>query len=232
MAIEPIQEVTEEENAWNGPPKASPARRAQSYSDFYFAVTEFSRNEAVLQRKSSWGQQYQNSQSEASGELDFEAEFGAIEDRLLDESHADYQTYLEQLELSDSHLDNLLSTTSSTLDLLSTLSDSFRAVEAQTEAFRQQCESLVAEQRRLTMLADAIDENVQYYTYLEPMTRRLNAPGAANLVKGKDFPEMLSNLDNCLVYMESHPKQLESATYRSKYRLLYERPRCSWFCRV
>ncbi|KAF7191690.1 Conserved oligomeric Golgi complex subunit 3 [Pseudocercospora fuligena] len=223
VAIEPIQEVTEEENAWNGPPKASPARRAQSYSDFYFAVTEFSRNEAVLQRKSSWGQQYQKSQSEASGELDFEAEFGAIEDKLLDESHADYQTYLEQLEQSDSHLDNLLSTTSSTLDLLSTLSDSFRAVEAQTEAFRQQCESLVAEQRRLTMLADAIDENVRYYTYLEPMTRRLNAPGAANLVKGEDFPEMLSDLDNCLAYMESHPKHKESATYRSRYRLLLTR---------
>ncbi|EME78011.1 uncharacterized protein MYCFIDRAFT_191302 [Pseudocercospora fijiensis CIRAD86] len=205
------------------PVDACPARRAQSYSDFYFAVTEFSRNEAVLQRKSSLGQQYQNFQSEAPRELDFEAEFGAIEDRLLDESHADYQTYLEQLELSDSHLDNLLSTTSSTLDLLSTLSDSFRAVEAQTEAFRQQCESLVAEQRRLTMLADAIDENVQYYTYLEPMTRSLNAPGAANLVNGKDFPEMLSHLDNCLAYMESHPKHKESATYRSRYRLLLTR---------
>ena len=72
-------------------------------------------------------------------------------------------------------------------------------------------------------LADAIEENARYYTYLEPMTRRLNAPGAANLVKGKDFPEMLSNLDNCLAYMEAHPKHKESATYRSRYRLLLTR---------
>ena len=107
--------------------------------------------------------------------------------------------------------------------MLSTLSNSFNAVESQTEQFRQQCESLLTEQKRLESLADAIEENARYYTYLEPMTRRLNAPGAANLVKGQDFPEMLSNLDNCIAYMEAHPKHRESATYRSKYKLLLTR---------
>lgn len=134
-----------------------------------------------------------------------------------------YQTYQEQLELSGAHLDNLLSSTRSSLALLDTLAKSFEAVEAQTTAFRLQCETLLTEQKRLESLADAIEENARYYTYLEPMTRRLNAPGAANLVKGDDFPEMLSNLDNCLAYMESHPKHLESATYRSRYRLLLTR---------
>ena len=156
-------------------------------------------------------------------ELGFDTEFSALEEQLLDESHAGYQTYLEQLQLSDSHLDNLLSSTKSTLDLLSTLSNSFKSVETQTDAFRQQGESLITEQRRLETLADAIEQNARYYTYLEPMTRRLNAPGAANLVKGKDFPEMLSNLDSCLAYMEAHPKHKESATYRSRYRLLLTR---------
>ena len=142
---------------------------------------------------------------------------------LLEKSLAGYQTYLEQLQLSSSHLGNLLESTQNTLSLLSTLSDSFKSVETQTNAFQQQCESLITEQRRLEQMADAIEENARYYTYLEPMTRRLNAPGAANLVKGHDFPEMLSNLDNCLAYMESHPKHKESATYRSRYRfcLLY-----------
>lgn len=159
----------------------------------------------------------------ANAELEFDAEFSSLESQLLDESHAGYQTYYEQLQLSSSHLDSLLSSTQATLDLLSTLSASFKSVEAQTDAFRQQCESLITEQRRLEGLADDVEENARYYTYLEPMTRRLNAPGAANLVKGKDFPEMLSNLDNCLAYMEAHPKHKESATYRSRYRLLLTR---------
>ncbi|KAK4497477.1 hypothetical protein PRZ48_011928 [Zasmidium cellare] len=222
VAIEPIQEVAEDEDAWSGPPKATVARRAQSYSDFYHVVNAYTKQEAALERKKSLDLQ-QNVQHVGSAELDFESEFAALEDDLLDQSHWGYQTYQEQLELSDSHLEGLLSSTTDTLAILSNLSSSFRAVEAQTDAFRQQCESLINEQRRLTSLADALDENVQYYKYLEPMTRRLNAPGAANLVKGRDFPEMLSNLDNCLAYMESHPKHKESATYRSRYRLLLTR---------
>ena len=115
-----------------------------------------------------------------------------------------YRHYYDQLELSQSHLDSLLTKTTSTLDLLSTLSASFRAVEAQTTAFRNQCEGLLVEQERLTKLADDIGENVQYYNYLEPLTRRLNAPGAGNSVGSKGFSDMLSQLDQCLDYMQAH----------------------------
>jgi hypothetical protein len=185
-------------------------------------VTRLSENGDGVQRKNSLDHGTSD-EAIADLELDFENDFVALEDRLLEESHAQYERYADQLLLSDSHLGSLLSSTDDTLELLSSLSASFDAVAAQTEAFRQQCESLVVERRRLTGLADAIEDNARYYTYLEPMTRRLNAPGAANLVKGSDFPEMLSSLDSCLVYMESHPKQLESATYRAKYRLLLTR---------
>jgi hypothetical protein len=185
-------------------------------------VTRLSEKEDGLQRKNSLDHGVKG-EAAADLELDFENEFTALEDHLLEESHAQYESYAEQLLLSDSQLSGLLSSTDDTLELLSSLSASFDAVAAQTEAFRQQCESLVVERRRLTGLADAIEDNARYYTYLEPMTRRLNAPGAANLVKGSDFSEMLSSLDSCLVYMESHPKQLESATYRAKYRLLLTR---------
>lgn len=222
MAIEPIQEVGEDDDAWSGPPRASIACRAQSYSDFHDVVRAHSKKKGRRARKNSLDTS-SASVLPQTAELDFEAEYGDIEELLLDESHAEYQAYLEQLELSDTHLDNLLLSTTNTLDVLSALSDSFKAVEAQTEAFRQQCEDLVIEQRRLTGLADAIDENAQYYAYLEPMTRRLNAPSASSLVKGNDFLDMLSNLDNCLAYMESHPKHKESATYRSRYRLLLTR---------
>lgn len=185
-------------------------------------VTSYAKRGRKIERKRSWDSQ-EHDKIGQHAELEFDDEFASLEDRLLEESHAGYQTYLEQLQMSTSHLDNLLSSTQNTLSLLSTLSDSFKSVEAQTDAFRQQCESLITEQRRLETLADAIEENARYYTYLEPMTRRLNAPGAANLVKGKDFPEMLSNLDNCLAYMESHPNHKDSATYRSRYRLLLTR---------
>lgn len=131
--------------------------------------------------------------------------------------------YEEQLQMSQDHLESLLASTASTLDLLSSLSESFKAVEAQTTAFQAQCESLMSEQKRITKLADDMDQNVQYYTYLEPITRRLNAPGAGKLVRSKEFPDMLANLDNCLAYMEAHTTQREAPIYRSRYKLLLTR---------
>ncbi|KAL5376967.1 hypothetical protein DPSP01_010076 [Paraphaeosphaeria sporulosa] len=68
-----------------------------------------------------------------------------------------------------------------------------------------------------------MEQNLRYYLYLEPMTKRLNAPGAAAIVRGSDFTDMLANLDSCLDYMHAHPKHRESATYRSRYRLLLTR---------
>lgn len=222
VVIEAIAESSEDDSPWNGPPKATLARRAQSYTDFYHVVTRYSSKEDELKRRASLDIDV-NPETNAYVELQFDSDFSHVEDALLEQSHGRYDTYREQLHLSSAHLDNLLSSTNSTLSLLASLSTSFDAVEAQTDAFRQQCESLISEQRRLDALADALDENARYYTYLEPITRRLNAPGAANLVKSHDFPEMLSHLDNCLAYMESHPNHKESATYRSRYRLLLTR---------
>lgn len=72
-------------------------------------------------------------------------------------------------------------------------------------------------------MADDIADNIHYYAYLEPTTRRLNAPGAGKYVRSKEFSEMLTNLDNCLEYMQAHPGHKESATYLSRYRQLLTR---------
>ena len=118
------------------------------------------------------------------------------------------RSYQDQLEVSQSHLDSLISSTTSTLDLLASLSKSFQAVEAQTTAFQQQCEGLLSEQKRLTEMADGIGRNLKYYSYLEPITRRLNAPGAGNFVRGKEFSDMLARLDQCLEYTAAHVRPI------------------------
>ncbi|KAK4552748.1 Golgi transport complex subunit 3 [Recurvomyces mirabilis] len=221
-AIEAIPETSEVYDAWSGPPVATLSKRAQSYHDFYEVVTSQARKEDTRRRRRSLVLQ-ERTNARKTTEASFHDDFLEVQDVLLGEGQAGHAMLHEQLELSSSHLHGILMSAVATLDVLSRLSTSFRNVEAQTDAFRQQCEGLVAEQQRMTALADAIEENARYYSYLEPITRRLNSPGAANLVKGHEFPEMLSNLDNCLVYMETHPKHKESATYRSRYRLLLTR---------
>jgi conserved oligomeric Golgi complex subunit 3 len=121
------------------------------------------------------------------------------------------------------HLDSLLSNTSENLQFLSELSDSFKTVDAQTSAFQVQCQDLLVAQKNSTNLADDINDNLRYYDYLEPITRRLNAPGTGSLVRSKNFSNMLRNLDESIDYMEAHPMQKEAEMYRSRYRLLLTR---------
>ena len=112
--------------------------------------------------------------------------------------------YLEELRSTESYMETISFDTSKTIDILSSLSQAFKVVDTQTTAFQTQCEDLIVEQRRLETLADNIGENLQYYSFLEPITRKLNAPGAGNFVRGKEFSDMLARLDECLEYMGGH----------------------------
>lgn len=112
------------------------------------------------------------------------------------------------MALSERHLDTLLNDTKGALDLLASLSESFKTVELETTAFQAQCEDLLAEQKRLRDLADEVGTDLQYYAYLEPLTRRLNAPGAGRLVRSDDFLDILLNLNTCIDFMDEHVRSL------------------------
>lgn len=180
------------------PPQASPPRRSKSYTQFH--------HQARARRKA----QDDTDEPKASprgglkDERAFADWFDGLSDQLVESNHARYTEYLDQLELSRNHLDSLIEGTSSTLDLLTTLSTSFKAVELQTSTFQSRCEGILGEQRRLNSLADEVGQNLRYYSLLDPINRRLNAPGAGHSVRREDFPQMLTNLDQCLDYMKAH----------------------------
>lgn len=77
-------------------------------------------------------------------------------------------------------------------------------MEAQTIAFQAQCEDVLAEQKRLKLLSDEVGTGLKYYAYLEPVTRRLNAPGASSAIGDDGFLEILTNLDACITYLVAH----------------------------
>lgn len=101
----------------------------------------------------------------------------------------------------------MLQDTTSALDLLANLSGSFKSVEAQTTAFQAQCEGLLKEQKHIKHLSEEVRTGLQYYAYLEPITRRLNAPGASSVIGDDGFVEMLTNLDACIEFMIKHVSQ-------------------------
>ncbi|KAL5334022.1 Sec34-like family-domain-containing protein [Aspergillus crustosus] len=161
--------------------------------------------------------------AEIRNELEFTKWYDDVEASLLESSYDEYQACLNELQLSKSHLDSLLSNTSSTLNLLSKLSEDFRIVDLQTSNFQKPCESLLSAQKRDTDLVTDIEYNLRFYDFLDPASRRLNAPGAGNTVRDQEFSDMLRQLDECLDYMETHPEHKEAEVYRSRYRLLLTR---------
>lgn len=121
------------------------------------------------------------------------------------------------MALTENHLDGLLSDTDATLALLDTLTGSFKEVESQTTAFQKQCESLVQEQKRIEGLAEDLESNLKYYNYLEPVTKRLNAPGAGSFVRSSEFSEILSRVDECLDYMAAHVRSRGRTIFKNPY---------------
>ncbi|KAL4924305.1 Golgi transport complex subunit COG3 [Aspergillus undulatus] len=164
-----------------------------------------------------------DSVADIHNEIEFTQWYQDVEADLLESSYDEYQACLDELQMSKSHLDSLLSDTSSTLNLLSRLSEDFSMVDLQTSNFQKQCEGLLTAQKRDTGLVTDIEYNLQFYDFLDPASRRLNAPGAGNTVRSQEFSDMLRQLDECLDYMESHPEQKEAEVYRSRYRLLLTR---------
>ncbi|KAJ5332054.1 Sec34-like protein [Penicillium brevicompactum] len=158
-----------------------------------------------------------------NNELEFSQWLNGVKDDLIEDSYDEYQNCLDELEHSKDHIDEILTNTLTLLDDLSSLSESFKSVETQTSNFEKQCEGLLSAQERDTKLANGIQNNLHYYDFLDPASRRLNAPGAGNTVRDQEFSDMLRRLDVCLDYMETHPDQKEAEVYRSRYRLLLTR---------
>lgn len=115
-----------------------------------------------------------------------------------------FRLYADQMAVTERHLHTLIQSTTSSLQLLSVLSDSFKSVEAQTTVFQSQCQHLLVEQKNLKSLAEEVGEGLHHYSYLEPITRRLNVPGASRAIGDDSFVDILSNLETCIDYMSHH----------------------------
>lgn len=109
--------------------------------------------------------------------------------------------YHDELLMTERHLDALIDDADQALKVLESLCSSFRAVDSQTSSFKAQCDGLLTEKMHFETLAESVGMDLQYYTYLDSATRRLNAPGSGRLVEGGNFAEILSTLDSCIEFM-------------------------------
>ncbi len=217
----PLKDLYEERPQLKGPPEAALARRAKSYTDFYHVARAQITKEAKKLREGE--RKALKSPNTGDSDKHNSNSYDAYDDELLDASLEEFQLYHDQLALSERHLDNLLEGTAAALDLLEDLSDSFKEVDAETTSFQARCADSLEEQKQLRDLVEEVGTNLQYYTQLEPITRRLNAPGASNILGDDSLVEIMSSLDACIEFMRTHPEHRESETYLNRYQALLTR---------
>ncbi|KAK6349860.1 Golgi transport complex subunit 3 [Orbilia brochopaga] len=155
-------------------------------------------------------------------ELDFAIWYEKYEQELEEAADEEFRVFQTRLQ---SHLytcDSLLSEARETVVLLDDLAKGFEAVREQTSSFQAACEDLLSEQTRLSKLADELRTNLEPFSALERITRRLNTPGSS-IVTRPDFKEMLSTLDESLEYVAAHPTFKDAEFYQSRYRQLMTR---------
>lgn len=90
--VETIEEAPEKDN---GPPPATVARRAKSYSDFYTVVRAHLKKEKGLERKKS--------RDNISNELEFAEWYSGVNDELLEASHEEYKCVLGEMPIQDGY---------------------------------------------------------------------------------------------------------------------------------
>jgi hypothetical protein len=91
--VEALFKSVEDETKIREPPKATVARRAKSYSDFYDVVRAHVKKENRLEREK---QRKRYRQKQIKNELEFGAWYHGVHSELLDASLEEYQYVKEQ----------------------------------------------------------------------------------------------------------------------------------------
>ncbi|KAL2151347.1 hypothetical protein VTH82DRAFT_6445 [Thermothelomyces myriococcoides] len=227
---EPLPTLFEDQKDANSPPEPTLPRRAKSYSDFHDIVRAQLAVHAPTKKRKRKGKGKGRDRSwdalevpdSAAARLPEEEEGynGTVGKELIRASQQEYWLYHDELAMTERHLGALVADADKALKVLESLCHSFRAVDDQTTSFQAQCDGLLAEKKRLEALAEAVGTDLQYYTYLDSATRRLNAPGAGRLVEGGSFAEILSTLDSCIEFMTRNSSYRDAESYLARYQAL------------
>ncbi|KXX77278.1 Conserved oligomeric Golgi complex subunit 3 [Madurella mycetomatis] len=226
-AAQPLPALFEDQDDANTPPEPTLSRRARSYSDFYDIVRAELRGHGTRKKKRKEGRSGRSWEALAVPEsavtglpAEEECHDDSLEKALLRASQQEYLLYHDELAMTERHLGTLIDDADSALKVLESLCQSFRAVDEQTSSFQAQCDGLLTEQKRLETLAESVGTDLSYYSYLDPITRRLNAPGAGRLVDGSEFTKILSTLDSCTDFMTKNPSYRDAESYLARYQAL------------
>ncbi|CAH1245644.1 COG3 [Branchiostoma lanceolatum] len=142
--------------------------------------------------------------------------FNKVESMIEEEEESCYRFPAERLKQHRQECDDVLEDVNSALDHLQELQKQYIFVSTKTNALHEACEHLLQEQTKLVNAAESINNKLSYFTELERISTKLNSPAMS--VTSDSFVPMLSRIDECVAYINSHPDFAECDVYLARFR--------------
>ncbi|XP_069061507.1 conserved oligomeric Golgi complex subunit 3 isoform X2 [Pleurodeles waltl] len=112
--------------------------------------------------------------------------------------------------------DAILNDVNSALQHLQSLQNQYLFVSTKTGTLHEACEQLLKEQSELVDLAENIQQKLSFFNELETINTKLNSPTLS--VNSEGFIPMLAKLDDCIMYISSHPNFKDYPVFLTKFK--------------
>lgn len=141
------------------------------------------------------------------------------EDQYELEKHefAKYDKFLESCKFRQHNCDILTEKSSDIIKILSELTLKYDTVTKETYEFQAQSDKLINEYNSYVHLNEEVKNYLHYFELLDTFTRKLNNP-SPNIVRKSSFRKMLTQLDECLAFVDQHKDFKDYETYNMRFK--------------
>lgn len=139
------------------------------------------------------------------------------EERIEKNEFLKYNTFLESCKFRRHNYDSLVEKSSDIIQILSDLTFKYDTVTKETYEFQEQSDKLINEYSSYSELNEQVNDYLHYFELLDTFTRRLNNP-SPNIVRKNSFKKMLSQLDECLGFIDEHKDFKDYETYNLRFK--------------
>ncbi|CCH41554.1 Conserved oligomeric Golgi complex subunit [Wickerhamomyces ciferrii] len=140
-----------------------------------------------------------------------------LEKQIINNKFSKYQTFIETCEFRQNNYNNLIAKSLDIVKILGELTVKYDTVTKETYEFQEQSDKLINEYNGYMNLNEELKQDLSHFELLESFTRKLNNP-SPNIVRKSSFKKLLTQLDECLVFIDQHKDFKDFEVYNLRFK--------------